>query len=103
MSGFNVDNVENNQGFAGIGTSQLSTPLVDILMAEAIQPGSSPSYQLCKTIWAYHPLGDKIAAGPINVAQSQERKITIPGGPEARLKEAFDNAWKRLGGDGISG
>ena len=58
------------------------SPLMQMLMGEDIQPGTEPSYQLCKTIYIYHPLGGKMAEGPIKLAQSQERKVTIQGAPD---------------------
>jgi len=70
-----------------------------ILGAGDVQPGDSVSYQLCKLIYTYHPLGLKMADGPIKMAQSQERKITIPKGPAERCREAFAAEWKALNCD----
>ncbi len=47
-----------------------------------------PSYQLCKTIFLFHPLGQKIASAPVKMAQFLPREITIPDGPEKELVEA---------------
>ena len=80
--------------------SQLSSSLMDILMAEDLVPGSEPSYQLCKTIYAFHPLGGKMVDGPIKIAMSQEREISIPGSPEDRVRDAFKREWKKIGADG---
>jgi hypothetical protein len=74
---------------------------MDILMGEDILPGAAPSYQLAKKIFAYHPLGAKIAEAPIRLAQSQDREITIPGAPEDDLKRAFFDEWKRIGNNRI--
>lgn len=74
--------------------------LMSILMSEQIVPGSEPSYQLCKDIYLYHPLGAKMAEAPIQMAQSQPRKITIqnkngPGAPDEVVQE-FQRVWEEL-------
>lgn len=79
--------------------SQLSSALMDILVADDIVPGSEPSYQLCKIVYAFHPLGGKIVDGPIRLAMSQSRKISIPNSPEERVREAFEREWKAIGAD----
>ncbi len=90
----------DNGGNASIGIgNQLTTDLLTMLAAENIQPGSEPSYQLCKTIFAYHPLGLEMTETPIRMAQSQKREISIAGSPEKELKEAFEAEWKKLGAD----
>lgn len=73
--------------------------LGSLLMAPDITPGDTPSYQLCKTIYAYHPLGAKLAEKPVTLAQSKPRIITVPKGPEAKLSEQFKKTWKNLGCD----
>lgn len=77
--------------------SRLNSSLYDLLMAEDLVPGSDPSYQLCKQIYAYHPLGGKIVDTPIRLALSQEREILIPDSPEERLREAFVRKWLEIG------
>jgi Anti-CBASS Acb1-like protein len=79
--------------------STLGTPLMELLNADAIQPGTELSYQLCKTIYLYHPLGAKIAEKPVKKALSQPRTIKVPAGPEVMLLEAFYAEWKKLGID----
>ncbi|GGA00383.1 anti-CBASS protein Acb1 family protein [Dyella caseinilytica] len=74
----------------------LGSPLYQFLTSDAIVPGSSASYELCKTIFAYHPLGMKIAEEPIKRAQSQSRLIKIGTAPD-RCVEAFQKAWDALG------
>ena len=74
------------------------SPLMQMLMGEDIQPGTEPSYQLCKTIYIYHPLGGKMAEGPIKLAQSQERKVTIQGAPDEAVK-AFTDQWAAMEAD----
>jgi hypothetical protein len=39
-----------------------------------------------------------MAENPIALAQSQEREITVSGGPESRLVPAFKKEWKETGG-----
>jgi hypothetical protein len=95
MSEFDGDN-----GWAAVGLSSgLSTQLMRMLTSDDIVPGSAPSYEVCKTIYVYHPLGAKMAEAPIKMAQTKPRKLTVEGGPEERLVEAFEREWKALGAD----
>ena len=93
----------------GIGFAEYALPvalgsmLTRIMMAEAIMPGSPPSYELCKLIFAFHPLGAKMAEAPINMAQSQEREITVDAPGEDRLLAAFRREWRAIGGIGSDG
>ena len=73
------------------------SPLMAMLMAEQIEPGSAPSYELCKQIYAYHPLGGKIVDSPIQMAQCQKREISVSKGPEERCVEAFWREWEAMG------
>jgi len=82
-----------------LNNSMVGTGLQQILLADDIQPGSSPSYQLCKTIYEFHPLGAKIAEKPIRIAQSQKRKIAVPDSPEERIVKQFNEQWKKDGID----
>jgi len=61
-----------------------------------IVPGDTPSYQVCKDIYISHPLGGKMAESPIRLAQSQDREITVPGGPEEDLVRAFEDKWRDI-------
>ena len=99
MSGSQSSNLtEGGVGFSEIGLQTgAGSELLKLLAAEDIVPGSAASYQLCKSIYTFHTLGAKLVEAPINVAQSQERDITIPGGPESRLIPAFRKEWKRIG------
>jgi hypothetical protein len=76
--------------------SKLSSSLMELLMADDLVPGHEPSYALCKTIYAWHPLGSKIVDQPIKIAMSQARKISIPNSPEERVREAFERKWKEI-------
>lgn len=79
--------------------SALSSSLADLLMADDIVPGAEPSYQLAKTIYAFHPLGGKIVDQPIKIAMSQKRLISIPNSPEERVREAFERKWAEINAD----
>ena len=82
-----------------VSGSNLGTSLEQLLLADEIVPGATPSYQLCKTIYLFHPLGAKMAETPIKLAQSQQRTISISSGPEDRLRTAFLDERKRLRAD----
>ena len=73
----------------------------EILVSEDIIPGDQPSYELCKQIYMYHPLGRKMTHMPIQNAMSLPRNISIPDGPEDTLTKAFCDEWKRLKCDEI--
>src|SRR5579864_6223177 len=77
----------------------LGGALEELLVAPDIQPGDGPSYQLCKTIFAFHPLGEKLAKVPVRLAQSKPRTITVQNGPEDRLRKAFLAQWAKDGCD----
>lgn len=91
--------MSNTDDYACLGTGSLAgnSGLMRILMCDDIVPGSSPSYELCKLIYTYHPLGAKMAESPIKRAQSQARELKIVGAPEDELIEAFELEWNRLG------
>ena len=75
----------------------LNSSLVDLLLNNSdIEPGSAPGYQLCKTIYAYHPLGAKLVDMPITLAQSQRREIDIPVIGADMLIEAFEREWDSI-------
>ena len=73
-----------------INGSNVGSVLSDVLMCDAIVPGSDVSYQLCKTIYEYHALGKKMVDTPIKKAQSQKREIVVPAAPADSIKEAFE-------------
>lgn len=81
-------------GEVSVKTSSLGNALANLLTAEDIEPGDQPSYELCKTIWLYHPLGKKLVEGPIAMAQSQPREISIPDSPEDRVRDRFLKQWE---------
>src|ERR1700739_2259426 len=73
--------------------STLGTALESILCADDIVPGAGPSYQLCKEIYLFHPLGQKLTEAPIKFAQAFPREVTIPDGPEDECRRAFEEQW----------
>lgn len=81
--------------------SNLGNALQQFLMCDELVAGDEPSYQMCKTIYLYHPLGGKMAESPIKLAQSQAREISIPNSPEEKIREAFLREWDALGVDNI--
>lgn len=79
-----------------IATSSLGGSLREILDADELRPGDDVSYQICKAMYVSHPLGSKMAETPIRLAQSQDREIACPAGPEEELVEAFNKQWREL-------
>lgn len=75
--------------------------LQQMLMASEIQAGDQPSYELCKNIYLYHPLGAKIAEKPIEIAMSQSREVEVPDSPADHVKDEFTRVWKERGADDI--
>jgi hypothetical protein len=82
-----------------INSSVIGNKFKDILLCDDIEPGSEPSYEICKLIYEYHPIGKKMVDKPIEIAQSQERVINVQKGPEDILKQKFKEEWKRIGAD----
>lgn len=78
--------------------SPLSAPLVQILMADEIQPGSDPSYELCRTIFTHHTLGGTLAAKPVTMAQDEPREVIVQDAPD-EVPRAFLTEWEQLGCD----
>jgi len=81
---------------ATLETSGLGGTLQGLLMAKDIQPGDQPSYELCKAIYEYHPLGKRLADRPISMAMGKPREISVPAGPEDLVTKAFNGTWKKL-------
>jgi len=77
----------------------VGTALQELLCSDDIVQGSAPSYQICKTIYSYHPIGSKLVDAPIELAQSQARRISVAKGPEDRIRDAFLKEWEALGAD----
>lgn len=81
-----------------VGGSMLGTALRQLLSSDDIQPGSDPSYQLCKTIYTHHPMGAKIVEMPVKMAQSQSRLITVEDAPED-VRDQFTRVWEEMQAD----
>ena len=79
-----------------ISGSNLPTPLQAIMAAENVQPGTAPSYELCKMLYEFHPLAGKIIEKPVTLALSKPRKINVPGPLEEELVKAFETEWDSL-------
>jgi hypothetical protein len=94
MATADIDGITNN--FSG---SPIGTPLTQILMSDNIELGSGASYELCKLIYSYHPLGAKLVDTPVELAQSQGRTINVPGAAEERVRKAFRDEWKKIDAD----
>jgi hypothetical protein len=86
--------------FAGIN-SNLGNSLSQLLLAPDIQPGDDISYQTCKALFLYHPLGQKMTSFPVAMAQSQPRDISIPNSPEEFVRDQFLDQWEKDDADGI--
>lgn len=84
-----------------VNSSGLGNALSELLTAPDIEPGDMPSYETCKAIWLYHPLGKKLVEGPIAKAQSQPRTITVPDGPEEMVRDQFIQQWEADNADKV--
>lgn len=80
-----------------INTTYLGGELMNLLNSENIQPGSQAGYELCKSIWTFHPLGGKLVEKPVLLALSKPRVITVDAEPKEMLVEAFNQEWEDLG------
>ncbi|HUZ34248.1 MAG TPA: hypothetical protein VMV19_19405 [Xanthobacteraceae bacterium] len=79
------------------GSSNFGSMLSQLLMVDQIEPGSVPSYQLCKGLYLFHPVGLKMAESPIRMAQSQQRQISVGTGPKDDLQRTFIEQWRTDG------
>ena len=78
--------------------STLGGEIKRMLEADEMLIGDGPSYELAKSCFLYHPLGRKMAEGPVALAQSQKRRITVGDAPPEVAKQ-FETEWKRLRSD----
>jgi len=83
------------------GSAIASSALLNLIATDDIVPGSDPSYDACKTIYAYHPLGKRLVDYPIELAQSQPRNIVMGGMMELEdmLLDQFNRVWKKENAD----
>jgi hypothetical protein len=70
--------------------------LTSILTGSDIQPGSPASYELCKQIYLYHPIGARVAENPVSIAQSQSRIIKVRAAPSDAVANRFISVWSEL-------
>src|SRR5215475_1683094 len=75
--------------------------LQDLLVAPDIIPGDVISYETCKQIYLYHPLGARIVEGPVSLALSQKREVKVPDSPMEYCADAFNEEWKSIAGDSL--
>jgi hypothetical protein len=73
--------------------------LQELLVAPDIVPGDVVSYETCKEIYLYHPLGARIVEGPVSLALSQKREVKVPDSPAEHCVDSFNDEWKNIGGD----
>ncbi len=78
--------------------STLGGEIKRMLESDEMLIGDGPSYELAKSCFLYHPLGRKMAEGPVALAQSQKRRITVGDAPPEVAKQ-FETEWKRLRAD----
>lgn len=86
-------------GSVQINGATLGTQLQQLLMSDDIVPGSEAGYQICKTLYLFHPMGGKMVDTPISLAQSQPRTLSIPDSPEDMVRDQFLREWEALRAD----
>jgi hypothetical protein len=79
-----------------INSSTVSASLATILTSN-LEPGTNVGYELCKTLWEFHPLGGKMIEKPVRLALSKPRVINIDIHPKDMLIKAFQKEWDSLG------
>lgn len=79
-----------------VSSTNLPSQLMQLLSADAIEPGTPAGYELCKIIFEYHPLASKIIEKPIVLALSKPRIITVDMQPKEMLIKAFMEEWNSL-------
>lgn len=72
-----------------------NSPLMRILFANEVGAGDTLSYQTCKDIYLYHPLGKKTIDSPISRAMYKRREIVVKEAPEC-VAEQFNRVWDML-------
>jgi len=72
------------------------SPLYQILNAQQLVPGEEPSYQVCKLLYVYHPLGKKIVDAPISKAMGKRRDIIITEDISERLVKRYNEIWDSM-------
>jgi hypothetical protein len=82
-----------------LDSTPLGNSLEEIFLSTDITPGDSVSYNICKNIFLYHPLGYKMVCGPLQLAMAEGRSITVPDSPGERVAEVFQHQWRELNVD----
>lgn len=75
--------------------------LTKIINSEDIQPGDDSSYEMCKMIYLWHPLGARVAENPVTLAQSQPREIKVRTCQTDDVADQFISEWESLNADKI--
>lgn len=81
--------------YFGIGNESYSR-LLKLLETSDIKSGSDASYELCKLIWIYHPLGGKLVEKPISMALCKPRSRNVKTDPDERVIRRFNEVWDKL-------
>jgi hypothetical protein len=84
---------------AYLDSTALGNSLEEIFFTGDISPGDIVSYNICKSIFLYHPLGYKMVCGPLQLAMAEGRAITVPDSPGERVAEAFQQQWEEINAD----
>ena len=71
-----------------INSSTVSASLTNILSSN-LEPGTNVGYELCKTLWEFHPLGGKMVEKPVRLALSKPRVLNVDIHPKDMLVKAF--------------
>ena len=74
----------------------LNSDMMEMLGASRIRAGDNASYELCKNLWEYHPLGGKLVEKPVNLALFKRRSYTLEDDPGNRVVTHFEDAWTRM-------
>lgn len=86
-------------GSIDVSSEQLGNALHEVMMAPDISPGDDVSYQTCKTLFLYHPLGWKMVCAPLQLALAEPRQVTVPNAPGSRALDAYLEQWEEIGAD----
>ena len=82
-----------------LDTTPTGNALEAIFLANDITPGDDISYNICKQIFLWHPLGFKMACSPLQLAMAEGRRLTVPDSPGERCVEAFTQQWEEINAD----
>jgi hypothetical protein len=82
-----------------LDATPLGNSLEAIFLANDITPGDEVSYQICKQIFLWHPLGFKMVCGPLQLAMAEGRELNVPDSPGERVVEAFNEQWEEINAD----